>query len=68
MPKAFDIGRWLIVAGCAYEICAVPHRTPVPTITALVRGGQRHWAGKLGMVVWLAVWVHHFVAPEHFRK
>ena len=68
MLKAFDAGRYLIAAGCLYEICAIPHRTPVPTITAIIHRHQKHWAGRIACAIWLTIWVHHFIKPEHYRQ
>ena len=67
-PRLFNLGRLAIVLGCIYEIVAIPHKTRNPTITALVKGSQKHWWGKLATFLWLACWIHHFVEPKHFRK
>jgi hypothetical protein len=65
MLKALDAGRYLIVAGCLYEAYSVPYRTRTPTITTIIHRSQRHRAGKVLCVVWLALWAHHFVKTEH---
>lgn len=67
MIKPIDAGRYLVILGCLYEAFAVPHRTPVPTITTILHRAQRHRAGRVVCVAWLAIWVHHFVRPEHYR-
>jgi len=66
--RLFDLGRTLIVAGCAYEILAIPHTTRIPTITACIRWSQKHWVGKLFVAVWLAAWAHHFIDINQFKQ
>lgn len=66
--KLFNVGRFVIAAGCLYEITAIPHRTPFPTITAIIHWSQKHRAGKAFLCAWIAVWAHHFVKVEHYRQ
>lgn len=68
MNRWFDLGRYLIVAGCLYEVVAIPHRTPVPTITCVVRGIQKHRHGKVMAVIWLGIWAHHFIDRNHYAR
>jgi hypothetical protein len=56
-------GRALIAAGCLYELAALPERSPLPTITTLVRVCRRHPRRILRLVAvgWLLLWVIHFL-------
>ena len=59
-----NLGRLAIVVGCLYEAFSIPHRTPTPTITKVVKRSQHHAAGRVATAVWLIVWVHHFIETE----
>ena len=65
--RLYTIGRYAIVAGCLYEAVAIPHKTPLPTITKMVKWSQRYTLGKLATLVWLCLWAHHFVDPDHLK-
>lgn len=50
----------LTAAGCAYEIAALPARSPLPTISELVSNPHRHRFGWLVWLGWIAAWLSHF--------
>lgn len=57
-------GKLLITAGCFYETVAL--WSPLPTITSMNHKGWYHPKFRLLAILWLLVWVHHFV--PFFRK
>ena len=56
-------GRWVIVAGCCYEVVAVVTNR-VPTITAIVKMSGRFRFGRLILIAWLGFIVEHFIERE----
>ena len=56
-------GRYVIAAGCAYEILALT-TDRVPTITAIVKMSGRFRFGRLILIAWLGFIVEHFIERE----
>ena len=56
-------GRYVIAAGCAYEILALT-TDRVPTITAIVKMSGRFRFGRLILIAWLGFIVDHFIEHE----
>ena len=57
-----NAGRWVIAVGCAYELCALPSWSPLPTITEMVQRGSRvPWVGRVALWLWLGAVVDHFI-------
>ena len=58
-----NAARLLIGSGCAYELAALPERSPLPTITNIVGVGRRHPSplARLAVAAWLTLWVWHFL-------
>lgn len=56
-----NLGRSVIAAGCLYELAALPERSPLPTITEIVKRGNN---SKLKWLtwVWAGVWSAHFLS------
>jgi hypothetical protein len=59
-----NAGRAIIAAGCAYEIAALPDRSPLPTITELVKTVGRLRFGRFVLWLWLGFIVDHFIERE----
>lgn len=59
------MGRWLVALGCAYELLALPKRSPLPTITSLVKTiGRAHPIGRILAWAWCGFWVWHFLVDD----
>ena len=57
-----NAGRWVIFAGCAYELAALPNFSPLPTITEIVQRSSRlPWVGRIALWLWLGAIVDHFI-------
>jgi hypothetical protein len=54
-------GRALIAVGCLYELAALPERSPLPTITKLVRRMRHHRVLRVAAFAWCVLVVSHFV-------
>lgn len=53
-------GRAIIAAGCLYELAALPERSPLPTITTLVRRARHHRVLRVVAFAWCVLCVGHF--------
>jgi len=56
-------GRYLIAAGCAYEIVALSP-APVPTITDMIKRVGKHPVGRLAVWAWCGYIAWHFLEPS----
>lgn len=57
---AVNTGRVIIAAGCLYELAALPDRSPLPTITEIIKATNRHRRLKVLAWLWGGVWAAHF--------
>lgn len=48
-PSPFKV---LVAVGCAYELLALPERTPFPTISRLCNAGVDHAAPHVRVAAW----------------
>jgi len=53
--------RWLVAAGCAYEISALHERSPFPTISNILN--RLHSSPILRVLTWAwcGAWAWHFM-------
>jgi hypothetical protein len=57
--------RWLVAAGCAYEIAALHDRSPLPTISRILNLAAQHRTLRVVTWAWCGAWAWHFlVAPR----
>ena len=57
--------RWLVAAGCAYEVAALHERSPLPTISRLLNLASTHPFARVATWLWCGAWAWHFlVATE----
>ena len=54
--------RWLVAAGCAYEIAALHQASPLPTISTIVNWLAKHPVLKVTAWAWCGAWAWHFLA------
>lgn len=52
--------RWVIATGCLYELAALHERSPLPTITEIIKATHRHRFLKVLAWLWGGVWAAHF--------
>ena len=53
--------RWLVAAGCAYELAALHERSPLPTISKVLNVCSTHrWLRSVAWV-WAGAWAWHFL-------
>ena len=59
----WTVGKVIVAIGCTYELAALPNRSPLPTITALIRMARRHASRPLRVAAWAwcGVWCFHFL-------
>lgn len=56
--------KWLVFAGCAYEISALHDKSRLPTISRLLNICSIHPVARIGTWLWCGAWAYHFlVAP-----
>ena len=63
MVGAMTPGRYVIAAGCCYEVVALV-TDKVPTITAIVKMSGRFRFGRFALWLWLGFIVDHFIEHE----
>lgn len=59
-PVSFDPTRAVIAVGCIYELCALPERSPLPTISDLVNLLRNHNKLWIMALAWDVLWDDHF--------
>ena len=59
-------GKAVVAFGCVYELAALPDRSPLPTITAIVKRPRRHPFGYVvtGLSTLITL-VHFWPHPPH---
>lgn len=55
-----NVGKIVIAAGCVYELAALPERSPLPTITTIVKRSHRHPYLRVLAWIWGGVWAAHW--------
>ena len=53
--------RWLVAAGCAYEVAALHDRSPLPTISKVMNILHRHPVLRVLTWAWCGAWAWHFI-------
>ena len=57
----FDPLRTLVAVGCLYELAALPERSPLPTLSAIMNDATRSTRGRF-----LAWWLVGYLAAHLF--
>ena len=53
--------RWIVAAGCIYELASLPSWSPLPTISRLVNRLNDHPLSRTLAWVWSGGWAWHFL-------
>jgi len=53
--------RWLVAAGCCYELAALHDRSPLPTISRVVNVLAAHRTLRVAAWAWCGAWTWHFL-------
>ena len=53
--------RWLVVAGCTYELAAIHEKSPLPTISRTLNICSAHKLGRFAAWMWCGAWAYHFL-------
>ena len=53
--------RWLVAAGCVYELAALHERSPLPTISRVVNLLASHPVLRVFAWGWAGAWAWHFL-------
>ena len=53
--------RWLVAAGCCYELAALHERSPLPTISRILNTLAAHPILRVLAWGWCGVWSWHFL-------
>ena len=53
--------RWLVAAGCLYELAALHERSPLPTISRVVNMMSGHRTLRVIAWAWAGAWAYHFL-------
>jgi hypothetical protein len=53
--------RWLVAAGCVYELAALHERSPLPTISKLLNTAASHPVLRVLTWAWCGAWAWHFL-------
>lgn len=56
-------GRWVIMAGCLYEVAALVPGSPLPTITEMIKAVGRHPVARVLVWTWCGYVAWHFLEP-----
>jgi hypothetical protein len=55
--------RWLVAAGCVYELAALHERSPLPTISKVLNVASERPALRVVTWAWCGAWAWHFINP-----
>ncbi len=53
--------RYIVAAGCIYELAALPDRSPLPTISRVVNNLNDHPVLRVVAWAWSGGWAWHFL-------
>lgn len=53
--------RWIVAAGCVYEVAALHERSPLPTISRVLNACAGHPILRVFAWLWCGVWAWHFL-------
>ena len=53
--------RWLVAAGCVYELAALHERSPLPTISRVLNLLAAHPVWRFVAWAWCGAWTWHFI-------
>ena len=53
--------RWLVAAGCVYELAALHERSPLPTISKALNACAGHPTLRVVAWAWCGAWAWHFL-------
>lgn len=53
--------RWLVAAGCVYELAALHEKSPLPTISAVLNLFAGHKVLRVLTWAWCGGWAYHFM-------
>lgn len=57
--------RWMVAAGCVYELAALHERSPLPTISRILNVLAGHPILRVVTWGWCGAWAWHFiVSPD----
>ena len=56
--------RWLVAGGCLYELASLHERSPLPTISTLIKYCTHDKRGRVLAWVWAGAWAYHFMVDE----
>jgi hypothetical protein len=59
--------RWLVAAGCVYELAALHERSPLPTISRVLNMASGHRVLRVLTWAWCGAWAWHFINPLQQR-
>ncbi len=53
--------RWLVAAGCVYELAALHQQSPLPTISRILNVCAGHPTLRVLTWAWCGAWAWHFL-------
>lgn len=53
--------RWVVAAGCVYELSALHESSPLPTISGVAERFNRHPVLRVITWGWCGAWAWHFM-------
>ena len=53
--------RWLVAAGCLYEVASLHERSPLPTISSILNLLAGHPILRVLAWGWAGAWSYHFL-------
>lgn len=60
--------RWLVAAGCTYELVALHERSPFPTISRVMNVFHQNSVLRVVTWAWCGAWAWHFLGTEVERR